>query len=191
MFGGKLRSQIRCERCDYRSDTFDETFTVNLPLPKGKDATFGEALTQFFSVDKLVKDNKYMCSKCKSLQNATKRLSMNVAPRILIVTIKRFDIFGRKISRRIRYPASFNMKSFMDASIDKVQPTKTIADEVYDLYGVVIHAGSSTNCGHYYAYCKNMHTGKWYDCNDSSIRSTDNESYILNQEAYLLFYQKR
>jgi len=43
---------------------------------------------------------------------------VNVAPRILIVTIKRFDIFGRKITKRIRYPASFNMKVFTDGHID-------------------------------------------------------------------------
>jgi ubiquitin C-terminal hydrolase len=67
MFGGKLRSQIRCEKCDYTSDTFDETFALNLPLPRGKEALFGEALSQFFSVDKLVKDNKYKCPVCKSL----------------------------------------------------------------------------------------------------------------------------
>ena len=42
-----MRSQIRCEKCDYRSDTFDETFTFNLPLPKSKECTFGEALEQF------------------------------------------------------------------------------------------------------------------------------------------------
>lgn len=125
IFGGKLRSQIRCEKCDYRSDTFDETFTLNLPLPRGKDCSFGEALDQFFAIDKLTKDNKYKCPVCKSLQNATKRLSVNVAPRILIVTIKRFDIFGRKITKSIRYPASFNMKTFMDAHIDAQTAAKT------------------------------------------------------------------
>ena len=119
IFGGKLRSQIRCERCDYRSNTIDETYTLNLPLPRGnKECTFGEALNQFFEVDRLVKDNKYKCPKCNSLQNATKRLSVNLAPRVLIVTIKRFDIFGRKINKRIRYPAAFNLKSFMDGYID-------------------------------------------------------------------------
>lgn len=162
-----------------------------MPLPKGKDANFGEALTQFFSVDKLTKDNKYMCSVCKTLQNATKRLTMNTAPRILIITIKRFDIFGRKISKRIRYPSAFNMKPFMDASIDKaadIQSTKTIGDEVYDLYGVVIHEGNSTDCGHYYAYCKNLSSSKWYECNDSYIRQMSDEKSILNKEAYLLFY---
>ena len=78
----------------------------------------GEALRQFFQVDRLTKDNKYKCPVCKSLQNATKRLSVNVAPRILIVTIKRFDMFGEKITKRITYPSTFKMKNYMDEFID-------------------------------------------------------------------------
>ena len=159
---------------------------MNLPLPRGKDCSFGEALEQFFAIDRLTKDNKYKCPVCKSLQNATKRLSVSVAPRILIVTIKRFDIFGRKISKRIRYPSMFNFKTFMDANIDK--SSKTVGDEIYDLYGVVIHSGSSTNSGHYYSYCKNMTTEKWYECNDSHIGGISSEAGVLNKEAYLLFY---
>jgi ubiquitin C-terminal hydrolase len=85
---------------------------------KGKDCTFGEALKQFFEVDRLTKDNKYKCPVCKSLQNATKRLSVNVAPRILIVTIKRFDMFGQKITKYIRYPSMFKMKTYMDEFVD-------------------------------------------------------------------------
>ena len=61
-------------------------------------------------------------------------------------------------------------------------------NEIYDLYGVVIHVGSSTNCGHYYALCKNSNTGVWYDCNDSHISGISNENGVLNKEAYLLFY---
>ena len=161
------KTSKKCRDCIFVS------FTLNLPLPRGKDCSFGEAIDQFFAIDKLTKDNKYKCPVCKSLQNATKRLSVNVAPRILIVTIKRFDIFGRKITKSIRYPASFNMKTFMDAHIDaqtakastkrkngaaaqQLVSTKVVGDQIYDLYGVVIHVGSSTNSGHYYAYCKNM-----------------------------------
>ena len=90
-------------------------------------------------MDKLTKDNKYLCPKCKSRQNATKRLSVNHAPRILIVTIKRFDILGRKISRSLKYPAAFNLKTFTSSSIDKQIPENEIQNELYDLYGVVIH----------------------------------------------------
>ena len=66
IFGGILRSQIRCEKCKYKSDTFDETFTLNLSLPRDpNESTFQNALEQFFSVDKLTKDNKYLCPSCK------------------------------------------------------------------------------------------------------------------------------
>ena len=43
---------------------------------------------------------------------------------------------------------------------------------IYDLYGVVNHSGSLSG-GHYYAYCKNKHTGKWYEHNDSSVSEMD------------------
>jgi len=39
---------------------------------------------------------------------------------------------------------------------------------IYDLYGVVNHSGV-IGFGHYYAYCKNKKTGKWYEHNDSSV----------------------
>lgn len=63
-----------------------------------------------------------------------------------------------------------------------------INDEIYDLYGVVVHAGSSTNSGHYYSYCKNVNNDKWFECNDSHIGGIPSETQILNKEAYLLFY---
>ena len=53
--------------------------------------------------------------------------------------MKRFDIFGRKISKSLKYPTTFNMKTFTSSSIDKQIPEKEIPNEIYDLYGVVIH----------------------------------------------------
>jgi len=46
------------------------------------------------------------------------------------------------------------MKSLMDESIDKSLPPDQVPDQIYDLYGVVVHQGGSTSSGHYYAYCK-------------------------------------
>ena len=67
---------------------------------------------------------------------------------------------------------------------------KKVQDEVYDLYGVVIHKGSSTNSGHYFSYCKSVGNNSWFECNDSHIGGMSEDS-ALNKEAYLLFYQKR
>lgn len=168
IFGGKLRSQILCQQCSYKSDTFDETFTFNVPLPKADQCTFQESLKQFFSIDRLTKDNKYLCPVCKKKQDATKSLSVQLAPRILVVTVKRFDMFGRKVTRRIKYPATFNLKKHMAAAMDNPEDVQSLNDEVYDLYGVCVHSGFSTNSGHYYSYCKNNES-KWFECNDSFI----------------------
>jgi len=55
----------------------------------------------------------------------------------------------------MRYPLNFNMKKHMDTAMDcEPKDLKSIQDEIYDLYGVVIHSGYSTNSGHYYSYCK-------------------------------------
>ena len=40
---------------------------------------------------------------------------------------------------------------------------------VYELYAVMIHSGSAIG-GHYYAYIKDIETGKWYNFNDSVVR---------------------
>jgi hypothetical protein len=37
----------------------------------------------------------------------------------LIATIKRFDVYGKKVMRKMRYPASFNLKKHMDNAMSK------------------------------------------------------------------------
>ena len=95
------------------------------------------------------------------------------------------------------------MKNFMDGYIDsqtaiakskasskakaQVSAAQETQNVIYDLYGVVIHKGSSTNSGHYFSYCKAASNKGWYECNDSYI-SPMSENAVLNKEAYLLFY---
>ena len=69
----------------------------------------------------------------------------------------------------------------MDYKAAGIQP-------VYDLYGVSNHFGS-LNGGHYTAYGKNI-DGKWYNFNDSSV-SSSNENSVVTDAAYLLFYRRR
>lgn len=40
---------------------------------------------------------------------------------------------------------------------------------VYELYALMVHNGGAYG-GHYYAYIKDIETGKWYNFNDSSVR---------------------
>ena len=40
--------------------------------------------------------------------------------------------------------------------------------QVFELYAVLLHSGGALG-GHYYAYIKDMDTGKWLNFNDSSV----------------------
>lgn len=63
----------------------------------------------------------------------------------------------------------------------------------YQLYGYIIHEGSSTSCGHYTAVLSpSQSADRWFYISDSNVkeisrnRALDNESFC----PYLLFYQK-
>ncbi|XP_005179499.1 uncharacterized protein LOC101898421 [Musca domestica] len=64
----------------------------------------------------------------------------------------------------------------------------------YDLYAVCYHQGDTLETGHYTAACKNPYDRQWYKFDDQRVSKVPNESMpeeIINNEAYMLFYQRR
>ncbi|XP_011196301.2 ubiquitin carboxyl-terminal hydrolase 31 isoform X2 [Zeugodacus cucurbitae] len=64
----------------------------------------------------------------------------------------------------------------------------------YDLYAVCYHQGDTLETGHYTAACKNPYDRQWYKFDDqrvSKVPDTSIEEEIINNEAYMLFYQRR
>uniref|UniRef100_A0A182P3M8 Tafazzin n=1 Tax=Anopheles epiroticus TaxID=199890 RepID=A0A182P3M8_9DIPT len=67
-------------------------------------------------------------------------------------------------------------------------------DNRYDLYAVCYHQGDTLETGHYTAACKNPYDGQWYRFDDQRVSQVPNDRIdeeIINNEAYLLFYQRR
>jgi ubiquitin carboxyl-terminal hydrolase 31 len=74
--------------------------------------------------------------------------------------------------------------------------TKTFLpeDHQYDLYAVCYHQGDTLETGHYTAACKNPYDQQWYKFDDQRVTVIKNEDVpdaIVNNEAYMLFYQRR
>jgi hypothetical protein len=68
-------------------------------------------------------------------------------------------------------------------SLSKEEITKLVEEHgeyVYELYAVLIHSGAISG-GHYYAYIKDLNSGKWYNFNDSSVTVIDEKTV---QEAW-------
>ncbi|XP_017149037.2 ubiquitin carboxyl-terminal hydrolase 43 isoform X2 [Drosophila miranda] len=69
-----------------------------------------------------------------------------------------------------------------------------LKDTRYDLYAVCYHQGDTLETGHYTAACKNPYDRQWYKFDDqrvSKVPEDDIEQDIINNEAYMLFYQRR
>jgi len=81
IFGGLLRSQVRCGFCFTDSVRYD-TF-LDLSLEVHRSVFFDEALRSFADIDVLEGDSKYDCTVCTTKTCATKRLTLHSTPRVL------------------------------------------------------------------------------------------------------------
>ncbi|XP_060795718.1 ubiquitin carboxyl-terminal hydrolase 42 isoform X2 [Neoarius graeffei] len=180
IFGGYLRSRVKCMNCKAVSDTFDPYLDIALDIKNAPNIT--KALELFVKAEQLDWENAYKCSTCKEMVQATKRLSIHRNSNVLTISLKRFANFnGGKISKDVRYSEYLDLRPYMSQSHGDPQ--------IYGLYAVLVHSGFSCYAGHYYCYVK-ASNGQWYQMNDSSVTPTDIRS-VLNQQAYLLFYIKQ
>ncbi|KAF7301885.1 Ubiquitin carboxyl-terminal hydrolase [Mycena indigotica] len=175
IFGGRLRSRVHCQDCGHNSDTFDSILDLSLDIHNLQGVR--GALHKFTEVDTLNGADKYKCEKCKKPVVATKGFSVHEAPMVLTVHLKRFTPMGRKLSNVVKYEEQLSLKPYM--SEGQYGPT-------YSLYGVICHAGSGPNSGHYYAHVK-APSGRWMEMNDETVTS-DPRAPLDLKNAYILFY---
>ncbi|XP_078081791.1 ubiquitin carboxyl-terminal hydrolase 36 isoform X2 [Mustelus asterias] len=177
IFGGYLRSRVKCSVCKSVSDTYDPYLDIALEIRQAPNIV--RALELFVKPDFLSGENAYMCAKCKKKVSATKRFSIHRASNVLTLSLKRFANFsGGKITKDVGYPEHLNMRPYM--SQNNGEPVN------YGLYAVLVHSGYSCHAGHYYCYVK-ASNGQWYQMNDSMVHCS-NIKVVLNQQAYVLFY---
>ncbi|KAI9068517.1 cysteine proteinase [Trametes sanguinea] len=175
IFGGLLRSRVKCLSCGHNSDTFDRMLDLSVDI--AGVSTLKDALRKFVAVDHLRGADKYKCEKCKKPVNADKQFTIDEAPLVLTLHLKRFSPMGRKIPHPVSYQERLTLQPYM--SEGKFGPS-------YTLYGVISHAGSGPNSGHYYAHVKGAN-GSWYEMNDDSVMRQSSAPTSM-RSAYILFY---
>ncbi|KAI9513261.1 cysteine proteinase [Russula earlei] len=177
IFGGKLRSRVTCDECHHNSDTFDSILDLSVDI-HGVD-TLRDALRKFTAIDYLKGADKYKCEKCKRRVIASKRFTIHEPPVALTIHLKRFSPLGRKVGHPVRYDERLSLAQAV--SEDQYGPS-------YSLYGVISHAGSGPNSGHYYAHVK-ASNDHWYEMNDDMV--TRHHGPPTNMKnAYILFYMR-
>ena len=193
-FGGYFRSQVRCRKCNYRSNTYDPFLDLSLEVSKKSSTSVLNALSEFTRKETLDAANQWKCSGCKKYVCATKQLTVFRPPLSLCIQLKRFAFNsgtngyksskyggggGSKISKPIEFPATLNL------------PLSDNRSCRYTLTGIVIHVGGSSHSGHYTAYVKKPDrkgASQWYHIDDSDVEPVSEKTVLRQKDAYLLFY---
>ncbi|VAI50708.1 unnamed protein product [Triticum turgidum subsp. durum] len=179
IFGGRLRSQVRCASCSHCSSKFDPFLDLSLEIANA--ATLLKALQNFTEEEALDGGEKqYNCQSCKKKVVAKKRFTIDKAPDVLTIHLKRFSPFnpGQKINKKVDFQSTLNLKPFVSNSEGM--------DFRYSLYGVLVHAGWNTQSGHYYCFVRTS-SGIWHNLDDNEVCQV-READVLRQKAYMLFY---
>lgn len=179
IFGGRLRSQVKCMQCNYCSNKFDPFLDLSLEILRAD--TLYKAFSNFTAKEHLDGGAKqYQCQQCKQKVKALKQLTIHKAPNVLTVHLKRFGshMSGQKIDKKIQFGSTLDLKPFVTGPYD--------GDLKYTLYGVLVHAGWSTHSGHYYCFVRTS-SGMWYSLDDNRVYQVS-EKKVFEQKAYMLFY---
>ena len=183
IFGGYLRSQVRCTDCGYRSNTYDPFLDLSLEISRNSCHSLSSAFNEFTRKETLDSQNRWKCSGCKKRVCATKQLTVFRPPLALCVQLKRFKFggsqYGGKISKAIEFPAQLQL------------PLSDGRSCGYVLTGIVIHIGSGASSGHYTACVQRPSSNgdrKWFHMNDSFVQPVSEQQVLRQQNAYVLMY---
>ncbi|XP_041356896.1 ubiquitin carboxyl-terminal hydrolase 35-like isoform X2 [Gigantopelta aegis] len=201
-------------------------------------------ISHFLQPEKLTDDNKYHCDKCRGLQEGERMMKITRSPEYLILTLLRFSFDTKsqtrsKIFREVKYPKTLILPSENSTNADpklpqskkqRILPPKLLQKlyiseenssgdkDIYSLCAVVVHSGTSSECGHYYCYArhtllKSIQTvceevdrsesqevdflkDRWYLFNDSRVSFADYTSFstvtkrFRKDTPYVLIYHK-
>ena len=179
MFFGIHVSKIKSLESDYLNITPEPFFNLNLPI--ANDNTLEKCIELYTSTEKMDGDNMILNDKTDKKEEAEKNIQFWSLPKIMVITLKRFDNNNRK------------NQSFIDFPLENLDMRKYIVgydkdSYIYDLYGICNHSGGSSG-GHYTSYVKNANN-KWYHFNDTNCNEI-NLGGLKTPLAYCFFYRKQ
>lgn len=140
ILGGYLRSTVTCLSCNHESVTFQHFQDLQLDI--SRVSKLGDAIDGYFSRENL-EECGYKCESCKKRVSAAKKFSLERAPVVLCIQLKRFTAMGGKISKSISITETVSLQKYLSKTSDLNQKYK------YKFVSMVTHLGSSVGGGHY------------------------------------------
>lgn len=193
IFMGQFHQRVMCSQCRHVSHTFTHFNNIQLNLPqKGSQYLSIHNLLYRFCTKEVLEDC-YNCDNCNQKGvTAYKKTTFWRLPEVLVIQFVRFNFYHQKNSRFVDYP-------IWDLDMTKYVSYPEKSRQLYDLYGVSCHLGS-TLAGHYWSICKVNQN--WVVLDDDTHKYVANPDDIVvgsktahrhgvGPTAYILFYQRK
>jgi ubiquitin C-terminal hydrolase len=173
-------------------------FIINAAIPEnegsGNTFTIKQCFELSLSKEILDGDNAWYNEETKQKESVYIEHSYWNLPNIMILCLKRFNNYGRKIHKLLsideeKYEGT-NYSLFTDLS--KYVESHDAEQYKYEVYGICVHSGGSALGGHYVSVVKNANNN-WYLYNDQSVTKIDEPHKHVQQlyaRSYCLFLKK-
>ncbi|CRK96087.1 CLUMA_CG009523, isoform A [Clunio marinus] len=188
---------------------------------ESNELSLEQCLDHYTKAETLSAEDAWRCPQCQKYLPVVKTLGLWSLPDILVIHFKRFrqqqfkGSHASKLTTMVNFPLTgfdlstwhlangINGSSSVNSTLTRrLKPSKMGSltktnlneDHRYDLYAVCYHQGDTLETGHYTAACKNPYDQQWYKFDDQRVSLIKNEEVsekIINNEAYMLFYQRR
>jgi len=182
IFGGQLRSSVK-RQGGKASVTIQPFYCLHLDIEAPQVRTLDDALSLFMSPELL---EGYTCDKKNVEVHASKRMTLERLPTILVVHFKRFSYtnYALKIEKHVSFLPQLEIKN---ALLSRDLPVEARS---YSLFAVVSHHGQYLAKGHYTCDIYSPSNSEWLHFDDSHVSRVPSK-IVQNRQAYLLLYQLR
>ncbi|KAH7913760.1 hypothetical protein BJ138DRAFT_1145448 [Hygrophoropsis aurantiaca] len=167
-----------CGNCHNRSER--STDFLELEINIENNAKLEDRIAAVLQHEKLSGDNKYLCSTCDSLQDATRYTEIRNLPPVLHFSLLRFvydfaSMERKKSKHALLFPTTLTMDHFLGSPAARKAATNnpSEAKHVYELRGVLLHKGPSAYHGHYEAQVFDTTSKTWFQFDDETVTKID------------------
>uniref|UniRef100_H2YRV2 ubiquitinyl hydrolase 1 n=1 Tax=Ciona savignyi TaxID=51511 RepID=H2YRV2_CIOSA len=183
-FCGEYTYVTICQSCKSATQRPSNFYELDLNIQGNKDLK--SCLTEFLREEKLVGENQYYCTKCKSKQNAIRKICLKKLPQTLNLQLLRF-VYDRASQSRQKISTNLSFPDYLDfPMVESGGHLLGHDDTQYKLTAVLIHRGLSASSGHFVAHIWEPESGNWYKFNDEldldSYKGEDNVCKEIIQE---------
>jgi hypothetical protein len=193
LFQGTAETVTQCMQCETSNSRAESFLDVSLPVQLGRSLTW--SLANHGKDEIMAGSNKYACGFCNTYQEARQCWRVSKIPPMFTIHLKLFAFacgrpLGAKVPAAMPCPFTLRLTKWCTADCRE-------RDITYHLWAVIVHDGSSSSSGHYYAYI-NVPDEGWHNFDDGDVMQSSEEelrrtlftSLTSRTTAYLLFYKR-